>query len=143
MCSCFGNDWTGHRRPGRANLPDKRKFSVQSVLFKNGSSIIEDRKPSILYPACWRMFSRVNKVWMKSGKSKSSSLFFKTRFLPLFLVMVQVALGVFTVLTSINIRVAKWNSFEWMAQLHQFVGLLLLLSLVLAAFLLRKKSIYG
>jgi cytochrome c oxidase assembly protein subunit 15 len=62
---------------------------------------------------------------------------------PLFFVIVQLTLGILTVLTSVDIRAAKWNTFEWMAQLHQFVALLLLLSLVFAAFLVRKKRIMG
>ena len=60
--------------------------------------------------------------------------------LPLVLVVVQLTLGILTVLTSVNIRVARWNEFEWMAQGHQFTALLLLLSLAFAAFLLQKRS---
>jgi cytochrome c oxidase assembly protein subunit 15 len=39
-------------------------------------------------------------------------------------------LGIFSVLTSKNIIPGTWGSFEWMAQLHQLVGMLLLLSVV-------------
>ena len=68
-------------------------------------------------------------------------LFFSSsRVLPLVFVLVQTTLGILTVLTSVNIRVARWNEFEWMAQLHQFTALLLLLSLLLAAFLTQNKS---
>ena len=72
---------------------------------------------------------------------RASDLFAKARALPLFFTIIQVTLGVLTVLTSVETRAAKWNMFEWMAQLHQFTALLLLLSLVFAAFLLRNKSI--
>jgi heme a synthase len=73
-------------------------------------------------------------------KIPSTKLFRSARRYPLSLVSLQVLLGIFTVVTSVNIRAAKWNEFEWMAQLHQFTALLLLLSLVFAAFLLRATS---
>jgi cytochrome c oxidase assembly protein subunit 15 len=80
-------------------------------------------------------------VWtVKAFKVPGSRLFAKTRALPLVFVLVQTTLGILTVLTSVNIRVARWNEFEWMAQLHQFTALLLLLSLLLAAFLTQKQS---
>jgi cytochrome c oxidase assembly protein subunit 15 len=50
--------------------------------------------------------------------------------LPLFFVLLQVLLGIFSVLTSKNIIPGNWGNFEWMAQLHQLVGMLLLLSVV-------------
>ncbi|RYZ20945.1 MAG: heme A synthase [Chitinophagaceae bacterium] len=79
-------------------------------------------------------------VWTyRSFRRRPTALFAITRILPLLLVLTQVALGVATVLTSVHIRPTKWNDFEWMAQLHQFVAMLLLLSLVANAFLLRNK----
>jgi cytochrome c oxidase assembly protein subunit 15 len=50
--------------------------------------------------------------------------------LPLYFVLLQVILGIFSVLTSKNIIPGAWGNFEWMAQLHQLVGMLLLLSVV-------------
>lgn len=52
------------------------------------------------------------------------------RRMPLTFVLFQVALGIFTVLSSAKIVPGVWASFEWMAQLHQLVGMLLLLSVV-------------
>ena len=43
---------------------------------------------------------------------------------------VQVLLGVLTVLSSTSIVPGVWAKFEWFAQLHQLVGMLLLLSVV-------------
>jgi len=37
---------------------------------------------------------------------------------------------VLSVLTSKNIIPGSWGNFEWMAQIHQLVGMLLLLSVV-------------
>jgi cytochrome c oxidase assembly protein subunit 15 len=54
----------------------------------------------------------------------------------------QVVLGILAVLDSYKKVPQQWGSFEWMAQLHQVVGMLLLLSLVLLLFILRKKQQY-
>jgi heme a synthase len=61
---------------------------------------------------------------------------------PLVFVWIQVLLGIFSVLLSVNIVPNHWGSFEWMAQLHQVVGMLLLLSLVSMLYFLRTKPIY-
>lgn len=74
-------------------------------------------------------------------KTSGSSLFNKTRWWPLLLVLVQVLLGIFSVLTSIKIIPGQWGVFEWMAQLHQLVAMLLLLSLVWMVYLARTKTI--
>ena len=58
----------------------------------------------------------------------------------LLLVMGQVILGISSVLTSPSIVPGKWGVFEWLAQLHQVVGMLLLLNLVAVLYLLTKKS---
>lgn len=65
--------------------------------------------------------------------------FRKARLLPLALVLLQVILGIVTVLTSPRIVPQQWGVFEWMAQLHQVVGMLLLLSLVAMLYLLPKR----
>jgi cytochrome c oxidase assembly protein subunit 15 len=52
------------------------------------------------------------------------------RRMPLTFVLFQVALGIFTVLSSAQIVPGVWAGFEWLAQLHQLVGMLLLLSVV-------------
>ncbi|HLF46398.1 MAG TPA: COX15/CtaA family protein, partial [Chitinophagaceae bacterium] len=79
-------------------------------------------------------------VWTRMAlKIKAASLFSKIRKLPLILVLLQAVLGIFSVLTSIKIVPNHWGVFEWMAQLHQLTAMLLLLSLVCAAYLLKSK----
>lgn len=70
--------------------------------------------------------------------TKGSVLFEKTKRWPLYLVLAQVALGIASVLTSTGIVPGQWGAFEWMAQLHQLVGMLLLLSLVWTLYIVRK-----
>jgi cytochrome c oxidase assembly protein subunit 15 len=73
-----------------------------------------------------------------SMRIKESSLFAGIRWLPLFWVLLQVGLGIGAVLTSPKAVPHGWGVFEWFAQLHQLVAILLLLSLVLAVFLNRR-----
>jgi cytochrome c oxidase assembly protein subunit 15 len=77
-------------------------------------------------------------VWsFRLFKTAGTHLFRQTRWLPLAIVLLQAVLGIVTVLTSTRIVPGHWGVFEWMAQLHQLVGMLLLLSLVWMLFVVR------
>jgi cytochrome c oxidase assembly protein subunit 15 len=67
-------------------------------------------------------------------------IFTRTRWLPLAIVGTQVLLGIGSVLTSSSVIPGHWGMFEWLAQAHQLVGMLLLLSLVWMLFLVRKDT---
>jgi heme a synthase len=73
------------------------------------------------------------------NKINGSILFNRIKKWPLFIVLIQVALGIGTVLFSKGIIPGNWGLFEWTAQLHQLTGMLLLLSLVLTLFVIRKE----
>lgn len=62
------------------------------------------------------------------------------RRMPLTFVLFQVALGIFTVISSAKIVPGVWAGFEWMAQLHQLVGMLLLLSVVNIIYVTKESS---
>lgn len=66
-----------------------------------------------------------------------SSLLHKTRWWPMLLVTVQVILGIASVLLSLKIVPNHWGPFEWMAQLHQLVAMMLLLSLVWIGYIIK------
>jgi len=69
--------------------------------------------------------------WVLQMKQiKSNSFWEKVKTLPLFIVFIQVLLGILTILLSAHIVPGVWAGFEWSAQLHQLVGMLLLLSVV-------------
>jgi cytochrome c oxidase assembly protein subunit 15 len=75
-------------------------------------------------------------LWtLRVAKDKSSALFDRFKWAPLFLVAVQVVLGIATVLTSLKKVPQQWGIFEWNAQLHQFVAMMLVLSLVSVLFM--------
>jgi len=80
-------------------------------------------------------------IWTTNAvKAKTSPAFKKVRWIPGLFVLTQLMLGIFTVLSSVKIRPAKWNIFEWLAQLHQLIAILLLLSLIAALFFLQGKQ---
>lgn len=80
-------------------------------------------------------------IWtVSAARIPAGRLFSTARWLPLLLVTVQVLLGIAAVLTSFKKVQQHWGVFEWSAQLHQFVAMLLLLSLVTVLFLLNRPS---
>lgn len=68
----------------------------------------------------------------------ASKTFNKFKTIPLVLVFIQVLLGIFSLLVSPGIIPNHWGAFEWLAQLHQVVGMLLALSFVAMLYLVRR-----
>lgn len=76
---------------------------------------------------------------VKAVKTVNKTATFNKWFIfPLVLTCLQVLLGVLSVLVSPDIIPNVWGGFEWFAQLHQLVGLLLISSLVTLRFLVQK-----
>ena len=70
-------------------------------------------------------------VWsLRLLKLQGNPFWVRARIAPVILVFIQVLLGIFTVLSSVHIIPGVWAGFEWLAQLHQLVGMLLLLSVI-------------
>jgi len=75
-------------------------------------------------------------IWyIKSKKIRSSSLFTKTNWIPLAIVLLQLILGILAVLNAPNAK-----ALLWLGVAHQFVAMVLLLSLVFEFYLLRTKK---
>jgi cytochrome c oxidase assembly protein subunit 15 len=72
--------------------------------------------------------------WLQSEKIRTSALFAKINSLPLILVILQVLLGVATVLSSTDS-----NKLLWLGVTHQFVAMLVLLSLIIQLYLTNKR----
>lgn len=68
-------------------------------------------------------------------KTSKGSLVYNNRFLLLSVMLLQVLLGIFAVLSSTGIIPNTWGTFEWMAQLHQITGMVLLLVLIYLLYL--------
>ncbi len=78
--------------------------------------------------------------WWFSAKSVSySGAFNKAKNLTVLLVLLQVLLGILTVVNSPKMTAGKFGPFEWLAQLHQLTGMLLLLNLVGVIYIISKK----
>ncbi|MFT4062117.1 MAG: COX15/CtaA family protein [Edaphocola sp.] len=65
----------------------------------------------------------------------AASVWKKWRFVPQILVLVQIALGIVTVLNGTHIIPNRWGFFESVAELHQLVAMFLMLSLVVVIYL--------
>jgi cytochrome c oxidase assembly protein subunit 15 len=65
--------------------------------------------------------------------------FDKSSLVPFVLVFIQILLGILTVISSPHIIANHWGTFEWLALLHQIVGMLLLLSMIWMLYLLTPK----
>jgi cytochrome c oxidase assembly protein subunit 15 len=77
-------------------------------------------------------------IWWWKAKNISYSEEFNTaRNLVRVFVLIQVTLGILTVITSTKIVAGNFGVYEWVAQLHQLVGMLLFLSLVAVLYLTR------
>ncbi|HRH61040.1 MAG TPA: COX15/CtaA family protein [Chitinophagaceae bacterium] len=75
--------------------------------------------------------------WLKAKKEKSSAAFTKVKNWPLIFVAAQVLLGILAVLSSTKIVAGNFGIFEWLAELHQLVGMLLLLAMLRVIYYLK------
>ena len=139
----FGSLLAGHKGATAApTWPDINGSFAPAYVFHQGfigiiknPIVIQFIHRSIAYLLVLLIF-----IWaIRALKTEASPSFAKARWIPAFFVLIQLVLGILTVLTSIRIRPAKWNVFEWMAQLHQLVAIFLLLSLIAALFFLQGK----
>ena len=73
-------------------------------------------------------------------KVKGNTFWSRIRLLPLFLVLLQATLGILSLWFSTGIIPGVWGKFEWFAQLHQLVGMLLLLSMVNVIYMTQKQE---
>jgi len=86
------------------------------------------------------IFSLILLWTIKVVAEKRSTLFNKIKWWPLIFASIQVALGVAAVITSPKKVPQRWGVFEWNAQLHQVVAIFLILSFVMAFYLLSPKE---
>ncbi|HEY4111490.1 COX15/CtaA family protein [Puia sp.] len=60
----------------------------------------------------------------------ATTAFQRVRWLPLLAVVIQILLGISSLLTSPGIIAHQWVAFDWLALIHQTTGLLLLLTMI-------------
>ncbi len=69
--------------------------------------------------------------------SNATAYLQKSRRAPLGIVIIQIILGITAVLTSTRIVANRWVFFDWVAQLHQLTGMMLLLIIIFMLYLVR------
>lgn len=77
-------------------------------------------------------------LWVWKVRKVAPGLLARYRYVPAVLVLLQAVLGIATVLFSPQQVRNGFGPFEWMAELHQWVAMLLLMSLVWVLYLTRK-----
>ena len=78
--------------------------------------------------------------WFKAKNIIYSRPFNKARNGTLLLVILQVTLGVLTVISSTKITMGKFGQFEWLALAHQLIGMLLLLAMVAVLYITKRRA---
>lgn len=76
----------------------------------------------------------------KEAKKNQLTILLKTASLPLVFILIQITLGILTVLSAPKITPGHFGQFESFAELHQIVALFLLLSLVLHYYLTKRSA---
>jgi cytochrome c oxidase assembly protein subunit 15 len=141
----YGGLMAGHKAAVFApTWPDINGYLVPSKMFLASAGLLDLLENKITIHFIHRTLAYIIFVlilfWTwKAMKPNASKLFHKTKWLPLVITILQVALGVFAVFTSVNVVPGHWGMFEWMAQLHQFTAMFLLLSLIWMAYLIKSK----
>jgi cytochrome c oxidase assembly protein subunit 15 len=143
----YGAFMAGHKAATAApTWPDINGQLIPSGMIKKGEGLLSLVDNKILIHFIHRGLAYVLLVlviWLtiRLYRIPGSSLFRSHRHWPLLLVLTQVFLGVMSVLTSIKIIPNQWGVFEWMAQGHQLVAMLLLLSLVRTFYIVRSRAV--
>jgi cytochrome c oxidase assembly protein subunit 15 len=70
--------------------------------------------------------------------AKANPFLAKYKWVPVVLILLQATLGILTVLSVSHIVPNHWGRFEWFAQIHQLVGMLMFLSLIYFMYIVRK-----
>ncbi len=143
----YGALMAGHKAaPAAHTWPDINGSYLPSFMFSHQPLLINFIDNPILIHFVHRNLAYLLVIfififWMRIKKSlPQHSLLKRTSWIFPLCVILQVLLGIFTVLNSTSITANGWGSFEWMAQLHQIVGMVLMLTLVYSLYLLTRKN---
>jgi len=142
----FGALMAGHRAATAApTWPDINGQAIPSAMWnpeKGGMNFFENRITIhfIHRGLGYLLFFLIGYLTFRVFRIRTASVLLrKSWWLPATLTVLQLVFGIFTLFTSRSIVPGQWNTFEWMAQLHQLTAMFLLLSLVWLIFIVRKK----
>ena len=140
----FGALMAGHKAATAApTWPDINGSFIPSGLFVNDGllNLIESKITiHFVHRSLAYILLILIAFWTwKAYRMKGNNLFTGTKWIPLFLVIVQVVLGIYSVLASVKIVPDHWGAFEWLAEAHQLTAMFLLLSLTWMGYLVKGK----
>lgn len=134
--------------PAAPTWPDINGMIIPEGIFSNGSFFYNIAHNKITVHFIHRTLAYIIALfiiiwWFSAKRISASAAFNKAKNITFLLVITQVCLGIFTVLNGNKIVAGKFGVFEWLAELHQLTGMLLLLSLAADLYLLQAKSSYS
>lgn len=139
----YGALMAGHKAASAASTwPTINGSWVPGNLFSSAASFVENKITVhfihrglayllLLFTVIWTIYAR--------RLRDASSFFEKTKWIPLSIILLQVVLGIAAVLSSPSIIPNRWGLFDWIAQLHQVVGMIYLLTMVWMLYLVRRE----
>ena len=139
----YGALMAGHKAATAASTwPDINGQMIPMGLYKHHDGVLNFINNKVLIHFMHRgiayLLLLLIIIWsIKAYKIRGTFIFQKSKWVPLGIVLLQVLLGVGSVITSANIVPNHWGIFEWMAQLHQFIGMLFLLAIIWMLFINR------
>lgn len=142
----FGALMAGHKAaPAAPTWPDINGSFIPTYVFNRPEGLMSIVENPVVIHFIHRSIAYLLVIlvliWtFKSMRLRSSKVFSRWRWFPLISILVQLLLGILTVLSSIKIRAGVWNEFEWMAQLHQIGAIFFLFSLTGVLYLLNGKQ---
>jgi heme a synthase len=145
----YGALMAGHKAaPAAPTWPDINGAFIPAYVFNRPEGLLSVIDNPIVIHFIHRMLAYALVffiLWWTviAYRKRGTSLFRGSRILPFVFIVLQLILGILTVLNSLKIRANEWGSFEWMAQLHQVVAIFVLLALTLNLYIisLKEKSI--
>ena len=142
----FGAFMAGLRAASAApTWPDINGMIIPANIFLSGSFLDNISHNKITIHFIHRTLAYIIALfitiwWYQARTITSSAVFNKVKNLPFILVLIQVGLGILTVINGNKIVAGKFGVFEWLAEMHQLTGMLLLLSLITVIFVAGRKT---
>ncbi|RTL57310.1 MAG: heme A synthase [Sphingobacteriales bacterium] len=142
----YGAFMAGHKAaPISPTWPDMNGYAFPPNLFKETPWLANFTENKLMVQFIHRglaylLFILIVMWTWKAYKQNLTSLFNKTKWMPLGIVLLQVVLGILTVLNSPFMAPRHWGVFEWYAQLHQLAAMFLLMSLIWMLYLVRRNK---
>ncbi|MBC7904675.1 MAG: COX15/CtaA family protein [Gemmatimonadaceae bacterium] len=135
----YGALMAGHKAASAApTWPDINGGWVPEGIFSDAKNMVENKVAvHFIHRNLAYLLMLITVIWtfFAFRTSSASRSFRKARIYPMLLIVLQALLGILAVLESPEIVPARWAAFEWLAELHQVVGMLFLLSAVTVFYL--------